>query len=75
MLGAGQGLVLPDWLLTYALPLLIGGVFVHGIGMTLNYRRQPGRFTPVVGAGIVLAVLGSGLAALGLWIAVFPATR
>lgn len=38
VLGAGLALVLPEWLRTYAIPLLIGGVLVHGVGMTLKYR-------------------------------------
>ena len=38
--GAGLALVLRDWLRRYALPLLLGGVFVHGVGMTLKYRLE-----------------------------------
>jgi hypothetical protein len=59
VLGAGLALVLPDWLRNYALPLLVVGVVVHGLGMSLKYRvGAPGRPTLVVGADAVLAVLG-----------------
>lgn len=40
VLGAGLALVLPDWLRQYAVPLLVGGVLVHGVGMTLKYRLE-----------------------------------
>ena len=40
VLGAGLALVLPDWLRAYALPLLVAGVLVHGVGMTLKYRLE-----------------------------------
>jgi len=40
VLGAGLALVLPEWFRTYAIPLLIGGVLVHGAGMTLKYRLE-----------------------------------
>ena len=39
-LGAGLALVLPDGLRAYAIPLLVGGVLVHGVGMTLKYRLE-----------------------------------
>jgi len=39
-LGAGLALVLPEGLRAYAMPLLIGGVLVHGVGMTLKYRLE-----------------------------------
>lgn len=40
VLGAGLAIVLPEWLRTYAIPLLVGGVLVHGAGMTLKYRLE-----------------------------------
>jgi len=47
VLGAGLALIAPDLLRAYALPLLIAGLLVHGVGMTLKYRlegRQGGTF-------------------------------
>ena len=40
VLGAGLALVLPEWLRAHAAPLIIGGVVVHGAGMTLKYRLE-----------------------------------
>ena len=40
VLGAGLALVLPDWLRSYALPLVVGGALVHGVGMTLKVRLE-----------------------------------
>jgi hypothetical protein len=39
-LGAGLALALPDWLRQFDLPLLVGGVLVHGVGKTLKYRLE-----------------------------------
>lgn len=39
-LGAGLALVLPEWLRSYATPLLFGGLVVHGLGMTLKHRWE-----------------------------------
>lgn len=47
VLGAGLGLLAPVLLQRYALPLLVVGVLLHGVGMTLKYRLEAGgRMTP-----------------------------
>jgi hypothetical protein len=40
VLGAGLALVLPEGLRAYAKLLLLGGLVVHGLGMTLKYRLE-----------------------------------
>jgi hypothetical protein len=38
--GRGLALALPGWLRQLDLPLLVGGVLVHGVRMTLKYRLE-----------------------------------
>lgn len=40
VLGAGLALIAPDVLREFAVPFLIGGVLVHGAGMTLKHRME-----------------------------------
>lgn len=44
--GAGLALILPEWLRANATPLLVGGVVVHGAGMTLKHRVESRRGPP-----------------------------
>ena len=46
VLGAGLALLVPDILRGYAIPILVAGILVHGVGMSLKHRleaveRQP----------------------------------
>ena len=75
VLGAGLALLLPGWLRTYALPLLVGGVLIHGVGMTLTYRLESRDGPPLWWERALFWLCWACLAALGLWIAVFPAAR
>ena len=75
VLGAGLALVLPQWLRDYALPLLVGGVVVHGAGMTLKYRLEARGGSPVWWERFLFWVCWAGLAGLGLWIAAAFAGR
>jgi hypothetical protein len=70
VLGAGLALVLPEWLRAYALPLLIGGVVVHGVGMTLKYRLESRGGPPLWWERALFWLCWAGLAALGLWLVV-----
>ena len=73
VLGAGLALVLPEWLRTYAIPLLTAGVLVHGTGMTLKYRLEARDGPPLWWeralfwlCWALLAMLGIGIAAAAL---------
>jgi len=69
VLGAGLALVLPEWLRTFAIPLLIGGVLVHGAGMTLKYRLEARRGPPLWWERALFWLCWGLLALLGIWIA------
>jgi uncharacterized membrane-anchored protein len=75
VLGAGLALVLPEWLRRYGVVLLIGGTLVHGVGMTLKYRFEQRDGPPLWWERALFWLCWAVLAALGLWIAVFPAAR
>lgn len=69
VLGAGLALVLPQWLRVYATPLLVGGVVLHGAGMTLKYRTQTRDGAPLWWERVLFWLCWACLAVLGIWIA------
>lgn len=75
VLGAGLALVLPGWLRTYAVPLLIGGLLVHGLGMTLKYRLERRDGPPLWWERALFWLCWACLAALGVWMAVGLVSR
>jgi hypothetical protein len=68
-LGAGLALVLPEWLRAYAVSLLVGGVVVHGVGMTLKYRLESRRGPQLWWEQALFWLCWALLFALGIWIA------
>lgn len=74
VLGAGLALVLPDWLRKYALPLLVGGALVHGVGMTLKYRLESRSCPPLWWERLLFWGCWVCLAGLAAWIAGAAAT-
>jgi hypothetical protein len=70
VLGAGLALVLPDSLRAFALPLLMGGAVVHGVGMTLKYRLESRQGPPPWWERALFWLCWACLAALGLWLLV-----
>ena len=69
VLGAGLALVAPEWLRRYAIPLLVGGLVVHGIGMSLKYRMEARRGPALWWERALFWLCWACLAGLGLWIA------
>jgi len=69
VLGAGLALVLPDWLRRYGVPLLVAGVFVHGVGMTLKYRLESRSGPPAWWERVLFWGCWVCLFGLGVWIA------
>lgn len=69
VLGAGLALVLPQGLRTYAVPLLLGGALIHGLGMTLKYRLEAREGPPLWWERLLFGVCWASLAGLGIWIA------
>ena len=70
VLGAGLALVLPDWLGAYALPLLVAGVAVHGVGMSLKYRLESREGPPVWWERALFWACWACLVGLAIWIAI-----
>ena len=75
VLGAGLALVLPQWLRSYALPLLVGGALVHGVGMTLKYRFESRGGPQLWWERALFWLCWACLVGLGIWIAAGMATR
>ncbi len=69
VLGAGLALVLPQWLRSYGVVLLVAGAVVHGVGMTLKYRLESRDGPPVWWERALFWLCWACLVVLGLWIA------
>lgn len=74
-LGAGLALVSPAALQAYAVPLLVSGLLVHGLGMTLKYRLEGREGAPLWWERVLFWLCWACLAPLGLWIVVGMASR
>ena len=75
VLGAGLALLLPEAFRAYAIPLLIGGVLVHGVGMTLKYRLESRDAPALWWERLLFWLCWACLAALLIWIVVAFALR
>jgi hypothetical protein len=75
VLGAGLALVLPERLRGFAVPLLTGGLLVHGAGMTLKYRLESHQGPPAWWERTLFWLCWACLVGLGVWIAVALSSR
>jgi hypothetical protein len=69
VLGAGLVLVLPTWLRSHAVPLLVAGAVVHGLGMSLRYRMDQRAGKATWWERLLFWLCWACLAALGAWMA------
>ena len=69
VLGAGMGLVAPEWLGWYGMPVLVVGLVVHGVGMSLKYRLETRQGPPAWWERLLYWLCWACLAGLGIWIA------
>ena len=69
-----MALVLPAWLRAYAVPLLLGGAAVHGVGMSLKYRFESREDRPLWWERALFWACWACLVGLGIWIAMARVT-
>lgn len=69
VLGAGLALLAPALLQQFALPFLVVGVLVHGVGMTLKHRFERKERALTWWERALFWLCWAGLGALGLWLA------
>ena len=69
VLGAGLALILPLWLREYAVPILVVGVVVHGLGMSLGYRLEGRNGPPLWWERALFWACWACLVGLGVWVA------
>ncbi len=75
VLGAGLALLVPDVLGGFAIPILVAGVLVHGVGMTLKHRLESVERQPLWWERALFWLCWLCLAALGAWVLVRLLTK
>lgn len=68
VLGAGLALLAPELLEDYALPVLVAGILVHGMGMTLRHRLESAARQPLWWEKAMFWLCWAVLAGLGVWL-------
>jgi hypothetical protein len=69
VLGAGLALMAPVAFRAQAAPLVIGGIVVHGLGMTLKHRLESRCGPPLWWERTLFWFCWTCLAGLGIWLA------
>jgi len=70
VLGAGLALLAPDVFRGFAIPILLAGALVHGVGMSLKHRFEAVERTPVWWEQALFWLCWACLAGLGSWLLV-----
>lgn len=68
VLGAGLALLAPDALRAHAIPILVIGVLVHGIGMGLRHRLETAERQPLWWEQALFWLCWAGLGVLAAWL-------
>jgi hypothetical protein len=70
VLGAGLALIAPDIFRGLAVPLLVVGIVVHGVGMTLKHRFERGALGSIWWETALFWLCWACLAAVAIWLIV-----
>lgn len=70
VLGAGLALLVPDALRGFAIPILVAGILVHGIGMSLKQRLEAVEREPLWWERALFWLCWLCLALLAVWLLV-----
>lgn len=74
VLGAGLALLVPDALRGYAIPILVTGILIHGVGMSLKHRLEAVEREPRWWERVLFWLCWVCLALLAIWLLVRPFT-
>lgn len=68
--GAGLALLAPDVFRGLAVPLLVVGIVVHGVGMTLKHRLEQAQRQPLWWETALFWICWACLAGVAIWLLV-----
>ena len=70
VLGGGLALLVTDVLRGYAIPILVAGILVHGVGMSLKHRLEAAQREPLWWERALFWFCWVCLGLLGAWLLV-----
>lgn len=74
VLGAGLAMLAPDFLRGHAVPILVTGVLIHGVGMSLKHRLEAAERPPLWWEQALFWSCWAGLGVLAAWLLIRLAT-